>query len=356
MANINNAGGNVAGILKGRVVTLDQIRADNALVDSCRMTDYGITYKYDPSSLPDFTDVKRFNNAECNNEKEVKILQNAVKCLNAMRVCIEDTSILDEYVDDTLLTFDYATGKTLFDDETFQKDLNEYKNKQKMLVAEHNKIVASTTLLNAIENAKKLQQIKDKVAELQASQPEKSDAKYSHPEIIPGTTSVKQALDRFKELCDLCDKYSQEWEQYEIDYKHNHARKLDVSEDTFRVFKELYKEDIFTSGIINPSAKLYDAIRCYESVKDFNENSWEKVTFDERDEGRKFLNQKQLKLWRKYGNYIDQFKAPHVVDWLMYDHFNDTDLMWLNALKAFSERVTALKRIEEHPNACEPSK
>lgn len=343
MATVNNA----TSILKGRVVTLDQIRADNALVDSCRRIDYGVSYKYDPSSLPDLVDVKRFNAAECNNEKEVAILQNAVKCLKAMWLGTDDTSILDEYADDTLLTFDFVTGKTLFDDEAFQKDLNEYKNKQKVLVAEHNKIVASTTLLNAIENAKKLQQIKDKVAELRTTQPDKSDAKYNRPEIVKGTTSVKQALDRYKELCDLCDKYAQEFEQYELDYKHRNAKKLDLSEDTFRVFKELHRAGVFKSDAMNPFAGLYDAIMCYESVKDYNENSWKEVTFDKRDESRKFLNKKQLKLWRKYGRYVDQFNAPQVRDWMMYDHFNDTDLMWLNALKAFNERVVALKRIEE---------
>lgn len=343
MTEINN----VTSILKGRVVTLDQIRADNALVDSCRKVNYGVSYKYDPSELPDFIDVKRFNDAECNNEKEVRILQNAVKCLNAIDFGPEDASILDEYANDTLLTFDYATGKTLFDEETFKKDLNEYKNKQKMLVAEHNKIVATTTLLNAIENTKKLQQIKDKVAELRMSQPEKSDAKYNHPEIVKGNTSVKQVLDRYKELCELCDKYAQEWEQYEIDYKRRNAKKLDVSEDTFRVFKELYNANAFTSNSLNSSSSLYAAASRYDSVKDYNENNWKEISFDERDEGKKFLNQKQLKLWRKYGGYVDQFKAPRVRDWMMYDHFNDTDLMWLNALKAFHERVVALKRIEE---------
>lgn len=345
---------NTTSILKGRVVSLERINMDNALVDSCRKTNYGITYRYDPSTLPEAFEVSRFCEYDKSNKKEVAVLQNAVKCLKALRFGPEDTSILDGYADDTLLTFDYDTGKTLFDEETFQKDLNEYKNKLHVLVEEHNKIVATTTLLNAIENAKMLQQIKDKVAELRTTQPAKSDAKYNHPEIVKGTTSVKQALDRFKELCDLCDKYSQEWEQYEIDYKHSHARKLDISEDTFRVFKELYKANVFTSGAMNVSAKLYEAASRYESVKDFNENDWKRVSFDERDESRKFLNQKPLKLWRKYVSYIDQFKAPRVVDWMMYDHFNDTDLMWLNALKAFCERVTALKRIEEqHTNACE---
>lgn len=355
MTKINNT----ASILKGRVVTLDQIRADNALVDSCRRYDYRESYKYDSSSLPEYTDEKRFNEHERNNEKEVAVLQNAVKCLKAIdftKIVFgpEDTSILDEYVNDTLLTFDYDTGKILFDEETFQKDLNEYKNKQRTLIAEYNKIVAASTLLNAIENAKKLQQIKDKIAELQSAEPKKEDTKYNHHEIIKGTTSVKQALDRYKELCDLRSKYEQEWEQYEIDYKHSHAKKLDISEDTFRVFKELYKEDVFKSDAIVPMSKLYDAITCYKSVKDFNENSWKKVSFDARDEGRKFLNQKQFKLWRKYGCYVDQFKAPRVVDWMMYDHFNDTDLMWLNALKGFRERVRALKRIEEQrTDACE---
>lgn len=347
MTEINNA----TSILKGRVVTLDQIRADNALVDSCRRIDYGVSYKYDPSSLPDFTYVKRFNDAERNNEKEVAILQNAVKCLKAMYFGPEDTSILDEYANDTLLTFDYAIGKTLFDEEAFKKDLNEHKNKLLALMNEHNKIVASTTLLNAIENAKKLQQIKNKIVELRAAEPKKEDTKYNHPEIVKGATSVKQALDRYKELCELRNKGEQEWEQYGIDYKRRNAKKLDVSEDAFRIFKELHKEGVSASD------KLCGAVKRYESVKDYNENSWKEVSFDERDESRKFLNQRQLKLWQKYGGYIDQFKAPRVRDWMMYDYFNDNDLMWLNALKAFNERVVALKRIEEQcTNACEQSK
>ena len=351
MTEINNVGRNQTSVLKGRVVSLDQISAHNAFIDSCRKTNYGESYKYDPSELPDYIDVKRFNEHECNNEKEVRILQNAVKCLKAMWLGVEDTSVLDEYVNDTLLTFDYATGKILFDEETFQKDLNEYKNKQRTLINEHNKIVASTTLLNAIENAKKLQQIKDKVAELQTAQPKKDDAKYNHPEIVKGSTSVKQALDRYKELCEIGKKCEQEWTQYELDYKHSHAKKLDISEDTFRVFKELYRTGIF--GNLNATTTLHDAIH-YESVKDFNENSWKVVSFDAREEGRKFLNQKQLKLWRKYGCYNEQFYGPRVTDWMMYEHFNDTDLMWLNALKAFNERVTALKRIEEqHTDAGE---
>ena len=344
MTEINNVGCNQTSILKGRVVSLDQIRADNALVDSCRKTNYGESYKYGSNTLPDYIDVKRFNNAECNNEKEVAILQNAVKCLKAMWLGTEDTSALDEYANDTLLTFDYVTGKNLFDEKTFLKDLDEHKNKQRALINKYNKIVESSTLLNAIENAKKLQQIKDKIAELQASQPKKDDAKYNHPEIVKGSTSVKQALDRYKELCELGKKCEQEWDQYELDYKHSHAKKLDVSEDTFRVFKELRKEGVF--GNLNTSTTLFDAIR-YESVKDYNENSWKEVSFDERDEGRKFLSQKQFKLWQKYGCYNEQFYGPRVTEWMMYDHFNDTDLMWLNALKALNERVIALKRIEE---------
>ena len=339
---------NQTSILKGRVVSLEQISAHNALVDSCRRTNYGESYKYDSSELPDYIDVKRLNNAECNNEKEVRILQNAVKCLKAMWLGTEDTSILDEYANDTLLTFDYVTGKNLFDEETFQKDLGAYKNKQRALINEYNKIVESSTLLNAIENAKKLQQIKDKIAELQASQPKKDDAKYNHPEIIKGSTSVKQALDRYKELCELGKKCEQEWEQYELDYKHSHAKKLDLSEDTFRVFKELHKEGA------SASAKLCEAVERYDSVKDYNENNWKEVSFDARDEGRKFLSQKQLMLWQKYGCYNEQFYGPRVTDWMMYDYFNDSDLMRLNALKAFVERVMALKRIEEqHTDACE---
>ena len=334
-----------SNVVKGRVVTLEQLRADNAFVDSRKVYNYGVSYKYERDTLPRHIDVKRFNNGERDNEKEVRILQNAVKCFNALQLGLRDTSILDEYANDTLLTFDFATGKILFDEETFQKDSDEHKNKQRALIDEYNKIVASSTLLNAIENAKKLQQIKDKIAELQASQPKKDDAKYNHPEIVKGSTSVKQVLDRHKELCELCDKYSQEWEQHEIDYKHSHAKKLSISEDTFKVFKELYKEGVF-EGIARKSEKLYDAI-LYDDVKDFNGNSWKNVRFDARDEGRKFLNQKQLKLWRKYGHYIDQIGVPRVVEWMMYDQFNDTDLMWINALNAFDKRVRALKCIEE---------
>ena len=340
-----------SNVLKGRVVTLDQLRADNALVDSCRMHNYGVHYKYEPETLPDFFEVKRFNEYNKSDEKEVRILQNAVKCLKAMPYDL-DTSIFDEYANDTLLTFDYATGKNIFDEETFKKDSDEHKNKLRALIAEYNKIVASSTLLNAVENAKKLQQIKDKITELQKAEPKKDDAKYNHPEIVKGNTSVKQVLGRYKELRELQDKYEQEWEQYELDYKHSRAKKLNISEDTFKVFKELYREGAF-EGIARKSEKLYDA-SLYASVKDFNENSWKNVNFDEVEEGRKFLNQKQLKLWGKYGDYIRQFDAPRVEEWMMYDQFNDTDLMWLNALNAFSERVRALKRIEEqHTDVCE---
>ena len=352
MTETNNARG---GLL-GRVVTFEETLANDAYVDSCKRYNYSVNYKYNPATLPDRFDVNRFCEYDKSDEKEVSVLQNAVKCLKVMGFDL-DTSILDEYVNDTLLTFDYDTGKILFDEDAFQKDLDAHKNKQRALIAEYNKIVESSTLLNAIENAKKLQQIKSKIAELQASQPDKSDAKYNHPEIVKGSTSVKQALDRYKELGELSNKYEQEWEQYVLDYKHSHAKKLNISEDTFKVFKELYKEGIFSSGVINPSSKLYDAVIRYESVKDFNENSWKEVNFDAGNEGRKFLNQKQLKLWRKYGNYVRQFDAPVVIDWMMYDHFNDTDLMWLNALKAFNERVTALKRIEEqHTDTCKQSK
>lgn len=354
MTEINNVGRNETNVLMGRVVTLEQLRADNAAVDRCR-TYRGITYKYNPDTLPDFFDVDRFCKYDKSDEKEVAILQNAVRCLKAMWLGTEDTSILDEYANDTLLTFDYDTGKTLFDEETFQKDLNEHKNKQRILIDEYNKIVASTSLLNAIENAKKLQQIKDKIAELQTTQPKKDDAKYNRPEIVKGSTSVKQALDRYKELCEIGKNCEQEWGQYELDYKHSHAKKLDISEDTFRVFKELFKEHVFSYS--SAADKLCNAVIRYKSLKDYNENSWKEVAFDERDEGRKFLNQKQLKLWRKYGDYVDQFKAPRVDKWMMYDHFNDTDLMWLNALKAFYERVKALKRIEEqHTDVSEQSK
>ena len=351
MTEIKNVGCNTTNVLMGRVVSLERIDMDNAAADRCRRDNYGITYKYDPSTLPDFFDVNRFCKYDKSDEKEVAILQNAVRCLKAMWLGTEDTSILDEYANDTLLTFDYDTGKTLFDEETFQKDLNEHKNKQHVLIAEHNKIVASTTLLNAIENAKKLQQIKNKIAELQAAQPKKEDTKYNRPEIVKGSTSVKQALDRYKELCEIGKKCEQELEQYELDYKHSHAAKLGISEDTFRVFKELHREGVSASD------KLCGAVTRYDSVKDFNENSWKEVTFDRCDESRKFLNQKQLKLWHKYGGYVDQIRAPRVADWMMYEHFNDNDLTWLTALKAFYERVTALKRIEEqHTDVCEQSK
>ena len=335
---------NQTSILKGRVVTLDQIRANNALVDSCRRIDYGVHYKYEPETLPDFFEVTRFNEYDHSSEKEVRILQNAAKCLKAMHLGLEDTSIFDEYANDTLLEFDYDTGKIIFDEDTFKKDSDEYKNKQRALIAEYNKICASSTLLNAIENAKKLQQIKDKIDELRATQPTKDDAKYNHPEIVKGSTSVKQALDRYKELCDLRSKYEQEWEQHGIDYKRSQAKKLSISEDTFRVFKELYKDGAFKDA----SDKLRAAASRYESVKDYNENNWKEVPlYDVRDEGKKFLTQKQFKLWQKYGKYTYTHQGPRVADWMMYEQFNDTDLMWLNALKAFGERVTALKRIEE---------
>ena len=64
MTEINNT----TSILKGRVVTLEQLRSDNALVDSCRRIDYGIHYKYEPDTLPRLIDVKRFNKCECDNE------------------------------------------------------------------------------------------------------------------------------------------------------------------------------------------------------------------------------------------------------------------------------------------------
>ena len=300
------------------------------------------SYKYDPETLPGCFDVTHFNECESGNEKEVKILQNAVKCFNAMPYDL-DTSILDEYANDTLLTFDYDTGKILFDEETFEKDSNEHKNKQRALIAEYNKIAASTTLLNAIENAKKLQQIKDKIAELQTTQPKKDDAKYNHHEIVQGSTSVKQVLDRYNELRDLRKKYEQEWEQYAIDYKKSRVNKLSISEDTFKVFKELYKDGAFKDA----SDKLCVAASRYESVKDYNENVWKEVRFCDQDEYKNCLNQKQLKLWQKYNRYIREPSQPRVVDWMMYEQFNDTDLMWLNALKAFSERVRALKSIEE---------
>ena len=343
MTEINK--GNVAGILKGRVVSLERLDMDNAAADRCRKTNYGESYKYDPDTLPRLFDVTRFCEYDKSDKKEVAILQNAVKCLNAMWLGSEDTSILDEYANDTLLTFDYATGKNIFDDKTFQRDLNEHKNKQRVLIDEYNKIVASTTLLNAIENAKKLQQIKNKIDELQTTQPKKEDAKYNQPEIVKGSTSVKQALDRYKELHELRNKCKQEWEQYIFDYKRSRAGKLSISEDTFKIFKDLYKDGIHFTGNTD---RLNAAAARYESVKDYNENNWKEVPFgDIRDESIKFLNQKQLKLWKKYGRYVMSYTNPPVDEWMMYDQFNDNDLMWLNALKALYERAIALKRIEE---------
>lgn len=355
MTTISKAGNKPSNVIMGRIVSPEQIDMDNAAVDRCRKSNYGVAYKYNPNTLPYCFDVTRFCDYDKSGKEEVAILQNAVRCLRAMWFGVEDVSILDEYVDDTLLTFDYATGKTLFDEETFKKDLNEYKNKQKALIAEYNKIAASTTLLNAIENAKKLQQIKDKIAELQVSQPKEDDAKYNHPEIVEGNISVKQALDRYKELHELYNKYKQEWEQHIIDYKRSRAKKLNISDDTFRIFKDLYNDGIFVTGT---TERLNAAVARYESVEDYNENNWKEVAApDARDEGRKFLTQKQLKLWRKYGDYVNQSHSPLVVDWMMYDHFNDNDLMWLNALKAFNERVIALKRIEEqHTDECDQSK
>lgn len=352
MTESNNSMGNTAGfILKGKVVPLERINMDNAAADRCRRSDYGIHYKYGDNTLPRGFEVSRFNDVESKNEKEVAILQNAVKCLDAMWFGEpnEDpskiASILDEYSNDTLLEFDFVTGKNIFDEETFQKDSNEYKNKQRTLIAEYNKIVASSTLLNAIENAKKLQQIKDKIAELRTTEPKKDDVKYNRPEIVKGTTSVKQALDRYRELCDLRNKCEQEWKQYEIDYKRSRAGKLNISEDTFKIFKDLYKDGIYFTG---NTERLDAAAARYESVKDYNENNWKEVSFgDVRDESRKFLNQKQFKLWAKYGHYITTYTYLEVVEWMMYDQFNENDLKWLTALKAFYERVIALKRIEE---------
>lgn len=331
-----------SNILKGRVVTLDQLRADNAAVDSCRRIDYGVHYKYERETLPDCIEVEYFNNGERDNEKEVRILQNAVKCLKAMPYDL-DTSNLNEYANDTLLTFDFATGKNIFDEETFEKDSNEHKNKQRALIAEYNKIAASTTLLNALENAKKLQEIRDKIAESQTTQPKKDDAKYNHPEIVQGSTSVKQVLDRYNELRDLRKKYEQEWEQYKIDYKKNRANKLSISEDTLKVFRELYNDGAFSDA----PDKLCAAANRYESVKDYNENNWKEVSFCDQEEYKNCLDQKQLKLWPRYKRYLWEPSQPRVVDWMMYEQFNDTDLMWLNALKAFSERVRALKSIKE---------
>lgn len=345
MATSNNTGSNVPSfILRGTVVPLERINMDNAAVDRCRQSNYKITYKYAESTLPYCFDVSEFCEAEKNNEKEVAILQNAVKCLRAMFDDTVDPSILDEYADDTLLTFDFVTGKNIFDEETFKKDSEEYKTKLRALIAEYNKIVAASTLLNAIENAKKLQEIKGKIDELRTTEPKKEDAKYNHPEIVQGTTSVKQALDRYKELCELRNKCKQEWEQYEIDYKRSRAKKLNISEDSFRIFKDLYNDGIYFSG---NSDKLIGAVARYESVKDYNENSWKEVKFDDRNESRKFLSLKQLKLWQKYGKYTKSHSGPYVEDWMMYEQFNDNDLTWLTALKAFYERVMALKRIEE---------
>ena len=348
----NNVGTNELSVLKGTVVSLDRIRMDNASTARAQQTIIGLDYKWPHEVLPDHIDVASFCKVESNNEQEVNVLLNAVKCRKAMwlqiyssKFTVDDTSILDDYIDDTLLTFDYETGKNIFDEKAYNKDLHEYESKQKLLIDEHNKIVESTTITNAIENTGKIQQIKNKIAELQSAQPKKEDAKYNHPEIAKGETTVAEVLNRYKELCALERKYKKEWDDYKNDVKHNRAGHLNISEDTYKVFKELDAVGAFNRDSINIYNNTLQNSVCYKSVADYNENNWKKVSIDERDESRNFLKQKHLKLWSRYGQYIRQFDAPNVVDWLMYEHFTDKDLVWLNALKSFVKRVIALKEI-----------
>lgn len=340
-------------IVKGNVVSLDRIRMDNASIDHAAKYNYNLGYKWSREELPNNIDVAVFCKAEANNAQEVNALLNAVRCRKAMDLYVnmgggskfdaDDTSLLDDYIDDTLLTFDYETGKNIFDEKAYEKDLNEYESKQKLLIDEHNRLVAQTTMANAVASAERIYAIKSKMAELKTAQPKKEDTKYNHPEIAKGETTVAEALNRYKELHALKCKYEKEWDDYKINVRHQGAKHLNISEDTFKVFKELYTTGVLSHEAVN-SRTIVDALQ-YGSVEDFNENNWKSVHIDEHDVSRKFLNQKHLKLWDKYGQYIDQFYAPFVVDWLMYEHFTDKDLVWMNALKSFVNRVIAFKRI-----------
>ena len=344
-------GTNELSVLRGTVVSLDRIRMDNASTARAKSTVIGLDYKWDRGALPDHIDTARFCKVGANNAQEVNALLNAVKCRKAMWLDVnsskfnaDDTSILDDYVNDTLLTFDYETGKNIFDEEAYKKDSREYENKQKLLIDEHNRLVKQATLANAFTIAEQIKAIESKIVELKSTQPKKEDAKYNHTEIAKGETTVVEVLNRYKELHALRSKYEKEWDEYENDVKHNRAGHLDLSEDTFRVFKELHAIKVFSSDAISLNNTLYKALR-YESVADYNENNWKEVSFDGSVESRKFLNQKRLKLWSKYGQYTDQFYAPNVVDWLLYDNFTDKDLTWLKALESFVNRVITLKQI-----------
>ena len=344
-------GANELSVLRGNIVSLDRIRMDNAAIDRATKHNYNVDYKWPREVLPNHIDPASFSKAEANNAQEVNVLLNAVKCKKAMWLDVnstkfnaDDTSILDDYVDDTLLTFDYETGKNIFDENAYEKDLHEYKSKQKLLLDEHNKLVKYVTLANAVTTAEQVKAIKSKIAELQSTQPKKEDAKYNHPEIVKGETTVAEVLNRYKELYALERKYKKEWDDYQTGVKHNRAGHLDISEDTFKVFKELYAIRVFDSSAINVNNMLYKALQ-YESVADYNENNWKSIRIDEGVESRNFLNQKRPKLWYRYKQYVDQFYAPNVVDWLMYEHFTDKDLVWLNALKSFVDRVITLKSI-----------
>ena len=344
---MTTVGTNELSVLRGNVVSLERIRMDNASTARAQQTIIGLDYKWSGEELPTNIDVARISKAE----KEINALLNAVKCKKAMWLDVnhskfntDDTSILDDYVDDTLLTFDYETGKNIFDEKSYQKDLHEYESKQKLLIDEHNRLVEQVTLVNAVATAEQIKTIKSKIAELKSTQPKKEDAKYNHPEILKGETTVAEVLNRYKELYALERKYKKEWEDYQTSVKHNRAGHLDVSEDTFKVFKELDAIGVFSRDAIYYNNTLYKALR-YESVADYNENNWESVCIDTSVESRNFLKQKRLKLWDRYGQYIRQFDAPNVVDWLMYEHFTDKDLVWLNALKSFVNRVIALKQI-----------
>ena len=347
---MTTVGTNELSVLKGNVVSLDRIRMDNASTAHA-ITSYAVSPRWPSEVLPNHIHPERFSKGESNNEQEVNVLLNAVKCRKAMwlqvyssKFTVDDTSILDDYVDDTLLTFDYETGKNIFDEKAYKKDLHEYESKQKLLIDEHNRLVEQVNIVNAITTTEQIKAIKSKIAELQSTQPKKEDAKYNHPEIVKGETTVAEVLNRYKELHALERKYKKEWDDYQTSVQHNRAGHLDISEDTFKVFKELCAIEAFSSNAININNTLYKALQ-YESVADYNENNWKSVSFDGRDESRNFLNQKRPKLWSRFGQYIDQFYAPDVVDWLLYDHFTDKDFTWLRALESFVKRVIALKDI-----------
>ena len=176
---MSNVGTNETFVLKGNVVSLDRIRMDNASTACGAMTAYAVSPRWPREILPNNTDPERFSKGESNNAQEVNVLLNAVRCRKAMYLDVgskftaDDTSLLDDYIDDTLLTFDYETGKNIFDEEVYEKDLHAYENKQKLLIDEHNRLVKQATLANAVATAEQINAIKSIIAELQTTQPKK---------------------------------------------------------------------------------------------------------------------------------------------------------------------------------------